>query len=398
MIDSLRRQVGRAAPFAGRLADPDDTRAPLLLWGAVAAGAIALAAFAFGLVAPASPETRASPALPPPTTAFAAAAATPASAPEAVALRDLVDTYRTEAGSLLRLATSLRQDNDMLRSRLLAIETEVAGLNANSILKSRLDRVEQGITGLREQTVAATARSEAALRAAEVDRITTAAIGAPATAALGATPDAPEPPGVRVVGAPATAAILSAGAVLPIVPGAPDGAAAPGNGGAAALSAGAGAITADGLAAALPSALGAIAGPDAGDLPPPGLDVDALGDGLLASRAVTDPVVDPIMPVPAPRPHVGAAARSQFGLDVGGASDVSSARLVWAGLVRSQGALLSRLHPVASVRNDADGIGRLRIILGPFGDAADAAAACARLQAAGTACSPTLYAGAPLSP
>lgn len=103
-----------------------------------------------------------------------------------------------------------------------------------------------------------------------------------------------------------------------------------------------------------------------------------------------------IIPLPPPsRPETGTL-QSSFGLDLGGAPDRNSALALWAYLLNLESGQLSHLQPLMQARTTPGGT-EMRLILGPFADAADAAAACARLQAGGTSCSTTLYSGEPFS-
>lgn len=458
MPDSLAQRLHSAAAQLGRLRetllDPGRPTAPVMLWGSGAG----LAALAAGLLLAASPGETA-PAAPAEAPAVAALAV-PAEAGAAESPRDpgdvvaLVQAYRTEAASLLALADSLRKDNDALRRRMTAMEAEISGLNANTLLKGRIDALERTVGGLEPQVSAATVAADAAARAAtaaraEFDRIAAAAIppAAPADAAEAATDvaaaapagmaaapaetdPAPTPPAeaaaAPAVAVPAEPAVAAAPAPEPPAdptmvaaagPAAPE-AQPPDDAGraeqlalAAALAAsmpqeGEDGLTADPLVAAATDPLVTAAIPplipdadaeedDGGALlPPPGLDP---ADQSLASRRSYLLQGNRIVPLP-PRPRpADAPNRSSFGLDIGGAPDFAGAQALWAFMQGTEaGALGANLKPRAMNRPGAAG-NEVRLVLGPFADAADAATACARLARAGTPCSTTLYAGRELT-
>ena len=147
----------------------------------------------------------------------------------------------------------------------------------------------------------------------------------------------------------------------------------------------------------------AAAAPSPTPTPPANAPIQLMPPGLAAGAPAPTPIGEAairsgaIVPLPPPRPTPGAT-RASFGLDVGGAPDLAAARQVWSGLLSARGALIASLQPIASRRPGANGASELRVVLGPFADAADAASACARLQALGTACVPTLFIGDPLTP
>jgi hypothetical protein len=71
--------------------------------------------------------------------------------------------------------------------------------------------------------------------------------------------------------------------------------------------------------------------------------------------------------------------RTEFGVDVGGASSVAGLRALWRGLLKSRAnAPLAALRPIIVIKEGSGGPGmKLRLVLGPLRDAAAAAKICA---------------------
>jgi hypothetical protein len=86
-------------------------------------------------------------------------------------------------------------------------------------------------------------------------------------------------------------------------------------------------------------------------------------------------------------------ARTDFGLDLGGASSVEGLRALWRGAQKSNAKLFASLHPLIVVRERSGAGLQLRLVAGPFADAATAAKACAALSEGGWACEPAAYDG-----
>ena len=85
--------------------------------------------------------------------------------------------------------------------------------------------------------------------------------------------------------------------------------------------------------------------------------------------------------------------RTEFAVDVGGASSVGGLRAMWLGLVKSNPAL-AKLVPIIVVKENSGGLGlQLRLVAGPLDDAAAAARICAGLAENKRSCEPTLYDG-----
>jgi len=85
--------------------------------------------------------------------------------------------------------------------------------------------------------------------------------------------------------------------------------------------------------------------------------------------------------------------RTEFAVDVGGASSVGGLRAMWRGLVRSNPAV-AKLSPVIVVKEGSGGLGmQLRLVAGPLDDAAAAAKICAALTESERSCEPTIFDG-----
>jgi hypothetical protein len=87
--------------------------------------------------------------------------------------------------------------------------------------------------------------------------------------------------------------------------------------------------------------------------------------------------------------------RTEFGIEVGGANSVGGLRALWLGLLKSRSnAPLKTLRPIIVIKEANNGLGmQLRLVAGPFDDAAAAAKACAVLVENGRPCETTLFEG-----
>jgi hypothetical protein len=83
--------------------------------------------------------------------------------------------------------------------------------------------------------------------------------------------------------------------------------------------------------------------------------------------------------------------QTTFGVDLGSETSFGGLRTRWDNL-RKQYPELGRLSPRISAR-DKNGKVELRLIAGPFSNAADAAKACASLLTKGTLCDGGLFEG-----
>jgi hypothetical protein len=91
--------------------------------------------------------------------------------------------------------------------------------------------------------------------------------------------------------------------------------------------------------------------------------------------------------------------RTEFGIDVGGANSVGGLRALWRGLLKSKSnAPLAALRPIIVIKEGRGGLGmQLRLVAGPFDDAAAAAQICATLIATKRTCETAVFEGQRLS-
>jgi hypothetical protein len=90
-----------------------------------------------------------------------------------------------------------------------------------------------------------------------------------------------------------------------------------------------------------------------------------------------------------------AVQRTEFGVDVGGANSIGGLRALWQGLLKSRSnAPLAALHPIIMVKEGGNGLGmQLRLVAGPFDDAAAAARICAVMNENARPCETTRFDG-----
>ncbi|MEM1046000.1 MAG: SPOR domain-containing protein [Pseudomonadota bacterium] len=103
------------------------------------------------------------------------------------------------------------------------------------------------------------------------------------------------------------------------------------------------------------------------------------------------PATEPTEPSPDQRPE-----RTEFAIDLGGYASLATLAKGWRDLKTKQKALVGDLAPRASL-SDKNGRLEVRLVAGPFANAAHAITLCAQLQAAGRACQPTLFIGQPVA-
>lgn len=134
--------------------------------------------------------------------------------------------------------------------------------------------------------------------------------------------------------------------------------------------------------------------PAAGKLIEPGAAAKTV-----ASAPIPDVVasVSPADDADAEQAHAAAprsaVQRTEFGIDVGGASSLPGLRGLWRGLLKSHPALAA-LRPIIAVRESSTGRGmQLRLVAGPLIDAAAAAKICAVLTESQRACETTVFDG-----
>lgn len=93
-----------------------------------------------------------------------------------------------------------------------------------------------------------------------------------------------------------------------------------------------------------------------------------------------------------PEAPVTPVARTEFGVDIGGANSVDGLRAIWRGVSKSKA--LDGLRPIMMVKERGTGLGmQLRLIAGPVMDAAAAAKICAALTESGRPCEATVFDG-----
>jgi hypothetical protein len=90
-----------------------------------------------------------------------------------------------------------------------------------------------------------------------------------------------------------------------------------------------------------------------------------------------------------------AIQRTEFGVDVGGANSVNGLRALWRGLLKSRSnARLAALQPIIVIKESKTGLGmQLRLVAGPFSDAAEAAKICAFMAEHERPCETTVFDG-----
>lgn len=97
-----------------------------------------------------------------------------------------------------------------------------------------------------------------------------------------------------------------------------------------------------------------------------------------------------------PEAKTGNIDKTSFGVDLGGYSSLSTLGKGWLELKKSdQKTLVANLAPRASL-SDKNGRLEVRLVAGPFDNAAHAVTLCAQLQAKGRPCQPTLFVGQPV--
>lgn len=89
----------------------------------------------------------------------------------------------------------------------------------------------------------------------------------------------------------------------------------------------------------------------------------------------------------------GGLARTEFGVDLGGAPSVASLRNSWERIRRNHSSSLEGLRPVIGIREGRGGQVELRLVVGPISNAGNAAKLCATLARTGMSCQPTIFEG-----
>jgi hypothetical protein len=87
------------------------------------------------------------------------------------------------------------------------------------------------------------------------------------------------------------------------------------------------------------------------------------------------------------------ALRTEFGVDLGGASSVDGLRALWRAVLASNGPTLSALRPIIVVKERSGPGMQLRLVAGPLSDAAAAARICAVLAESQRVCETSVFDG-----
>ncbi len=94
-----------------------------------------------------------------------------------------------------------------------------------------------------------------------------------------------------------------------------------------------------------------------------------------------------------PPPAAPAATRTEFGVDIGGGSNLDEVRALWNAARAQHTRLLGGLRPIVSIRGARTGAVDMRLIVGPLANASAAAKLCASLGAADVMCSTRPFEG-----
>ncbi|MCC2111703.1 MAG: hypothetical protein KDJ16_06690 [Hyphomicrobiales bacterium] len=122
------------------------------------------------------------------------------------------------------------------------------------------------------------------------------------------------------------------------------------------------------------------------------LDKAATGDddavpAELPAAAVDDQATEEAKAIPS------TTTRTNFGVDLGGAENFGDLAQRWKTLKSAHPDLFGELVPMVAAREDIDKAIELRLVAGPFGNAADAAVFCARFHDEGVRCRPAVFEG-----
>lgn len=113
-----------------------------------------------------------------------------------------------------------------------------------------------------------------------------------------------------------------------------------------------------------------------------------------ASRLQTGRLADAIVITPDAASAQSTATKTDFGVDLGGASSLEGVRALWTTIKGKHEKLLENLRPVFSVREGSKpGSIDFRLVAGPFADAGGAARLCVALAAAGLNCRTAVFDG-----
>jgi hypothetical protein len=112
------------------------------------------------------------------------------------------------------------------------------------------------------------------------------------------------------------------------------------------------------------------------------------------AKAVTANETVATIATPETGPAASIGTRSEFGVDIGGGTNLEELRDLWTSARANHGPSLEGLRPVVGIRDGAKSGGlELRLIVGPLHNAGAAARICANLAASGWSCKPALFDG-----
>ena len=99
-----------------------------------------------------------------------------------------------------------------------------------------------------------------------------------------------------------------------------------------------------------------------------------------------------------PKDVVIPTTQTRFAIDLGRSGTLGEMAKRWTELAAKHGDLLDGLTPLAAIGEDVDQQMEIRLVAGPFDNAADAAARCAAFYGTGLICRPAVYQGQRLVP
>lgn len=102
----------------------------------------------------------------------------------------------------------------------------------------------------------------------------------------------------------------------------------------------------------------------------------------------------PIITGSTSNPIDATLSQTLFAIDLGTYPNMAALDEGWAKSKKEYAGLLGQLNALANVNDGTNGV-ELRLVAGPFKNAADAASYCARLVAQGQRCQPSIYLGQP---
>ncbi|MCC7347342.1 MAG: hypothetical protein IT538_08075 [Variibacter sp.] len=117
-------------------------------------------------------------------------------------------------------------------------------------------------------------------------------------------------------------------------------------------------------------------------------------DALERSLEVTGSVPAASAPVPQASAREVPVSRTEFGLELGTGPNLETLRALWVTLKGQHGGALEGLRPLVSIRDAGAAAGpELRLVAGPFLNAAAAARLCGVIAANGRLCQPVPFEG-----